>query len=262
MDLDLSGKHALVCGASQGIGRAVAVELAALGANVTVLARRAAVLQQVVDALPRVHEDQYHTSVVADAGDTAALATAAKNLVARAPVDILINNSGGPPPGPVHGAAPDAFVDAFRKHLLANHTLTEIVVPHMRETRWGRIVNIISTSVKEPIPGIGVSNTTRGAVASWAKTLAAELAPFGITVNNVLPGSTHTPRIEQIIDARAAKSGEDRATVTDAMTAAIPMQRFAEPAETAAVVAFLASPAASYVTGINIPVDGGRTRSL
>jgi 3-oxoacyl-[acyl-carrier protein] reductase len=177
-------------------------------------------------------------------------------------VHILINNSGGPPPGDIAGAEPTAFLDAYRRHLLANHTLAQAVLPGMRAASWGRIVNIISTSVKEPIAGIGVSNATRGAVANWAKTLAGEVAAHGITVNNVLPGSTDTPRIAQIVAAKARATGRSAHDVQQAMTAAIPMGRFADPAETAAAVAFLASPAASYITGINLPVDGGRTRSL
>ncbi|MDE2307303.1 MAG: SDR family oxidoreductase [Xanthomonadaceae bacterium] len=262
MQLDLSGRHALVCGASQGIGRASAIELALLGADVTVLARRSEVLAALVQALPRVHDAQKHGFVVADAGATDALRASAEQLVAGSPVHILINNSGGPPPGIVAAATPAEFLDAFRQHLLANHVLVQAVIPGMKAAGWGRIVNIISTSVKEPIPGIGVSNTTRGAVASWAKTLATELAPSGITVNNVLPGSTHTPRIEQIIAARARKSGSSEQDVQRAMTAEIPLGRFADPAETAAAVAFLASPAAGYITGVSLPVDGGRMHSL
>lgn len=262
MQLDLSGRHALVCGASQGIGRASAIELALLGADVTVLARRSEVLAALVESLPRIHEAQKHGFVVADVADTDALRAHAETLASTHPVHILINNTGGPPPGTVADATPADFLDAYRKHLLANHVLTQAVIPGMREARWGRIVNIISTSVKEPIPGIGVSNTTRGAVASWAKTLATELAPFGITVNNVLPGSTHTPRIEQIVAARAQKTGRSEQDVQQAMTAEIPLGRFADPAETAAAVAFLASPAASYITGVSLPVDGGRMRSL
>jgi 3-oxoacyl-[acyl-carrier protein] reductase len=177
-------------------------------------------------------------------------------------VHILINNSGGPPPGAIVDATPQEFLDALRKHLLANQMLVQAVLPGMRAAGWGRIVNIISTSVKEPIPGIGVSNTTRGAVASWAKTLAGELAPLGITVNNVLPGSTHTPRIEQLVTATAQKSGRSEQAVQQEMAAAIPIGRFADPAETAAAVAFLASPAAGYITGVNLPVDGGRMRSI
>jgi 3-oxoacyl-[acyl-carrier protein] reductase len=262
MDLDLTGRHALVCGASQGIGRACAVELAKLGANVTGLARREDILKQLVDELPRIHPSQTHDFLVVDAGDTEDLRAAAQKLAKASPVHILVNNSGGPPPGPAHGAEVEAFLDAYRKHLVANHVLAEAVIPGMQAAGYGRIVNIISTSVKEPIRGLGVSNTTRWAVASWAKTLAGELAPFGITVNNVLPGSTKTPRIEQIVATRAGKSGNSIEDTQRAMEAEIPMRRFADPSEIAAAVAFLASPAAGYITGINVPVDGGRTRSL
>lgn len=262
MDLDLTGRHALVCGASQGIGRACAVELAQLGANVTVLARRADVLQQLAEELPGVQASQTHDVLVADSGDTEGLRAAVQRLVGAHPVHILVNNSGGPPPGPAHGAKVDAFLDAYRKHLVANHVLAEAVIPGMQAAGYGRIVNIISTSVKEPIRGLGVSNTTRWAVASWSKTLATELAPLGITVNNVLPGSTKTPRIEQIVHARAQKAGVAIAAMQRDMEAEIPMNRFADPSEIAAAVAFLASPAAGYITGINLPVDGGRTHSL
>ena len=262
MDLDLTGKHALVCGASQGIGLASAIELAKLGASVTLLARRADVLEQLFTQLAKTHKAQRHGWIAADSGDTPTLRAKVEALVSALPVHILINNSGGPPPGTLRGANEDAFLAAYRAHLLANQTLAETVVPGMLLDGYGRIVNIISTSVKEPIAGIGVSNVTRGAVASWAKTLARELAPHGITVNNVLPGSTHTPRIDQIIAARSQKTGGSREAVTAEMEAEIPMGRFADPSETAAAVAFLASPAASYITGINLPVDGGRTRSL
>ncbi len=262
MDLDLTGKHALVCGASQGIGLASAIELAKLGADVTLLARRADVLEQLAGQLPRTHLAQRFGWISADAGDTTWLRTKVDTLVAEHPVHILINNSGGPPPGTIRGAKEDAFLAAYRTHLLANQALAEAVVPGMIDAGYGRIVNIISTSVKEPIAGIGVSNVTRGAVASWAKTLARELAPHGITVNNVLPGSTRTPRIEQIIAARSQKTGDSTDAVTTEMEAEIPMGRFADPSEVAAAVAFLASPAASYITGINVPADGGRTRSL
>ncbi|HEY2344920.1 MAG TPA: SDR family oxidoreductase [Xanthomonadaceae bacterium] len=262
MDLDLSGKHALVCGASQGIGLASAIELAQLGADVTLLARRAELLESLAAQLPRVHAGQRHAWIAADAHDTSALRAKVEELVATRAVVVLVNNSGGPPPGTVRGAHEDAFLAAYRAHLLANQALAEAVVPGMIAAGYGRIVNVISTSVKEPIPGIGVSNVTRGAVASWAKTLARELAPHGITVNNVLPGSTRTPRIEQIIAARAKKTGDSEDSVASEMEAEVPMGRFADPSEIASAVAFLASPAASYVTGINLPVDGGRTRSL
>ncbi|HTA65697.1 MAG TPA: SDR family oxidoreductase, partial [Xanthomonadaceae bacterium] len=208
------------------------------------------------------HSAQRHGWIAVDANETAMLRAKATELAAESAVHVLVNNSGGPPPGTVRGASEDAFLAAYRAHLLANQALAEALVPGMLRDGYGRIVNIISTSVKEPIPGIGVSNVTRGAVASWAKTLARELAPHGITVNNVLPGSTHTPRIEQIIAARSKKTGDSVDAVTAEMESEVPMGRFADPAEVAAAVAFLATPAASYITGINVPVDGGRTRSL
>lgn len=262
MDLDLTGKHALVCGGSQGIGLATAKALASLGADVTLLARRADLLQTLAADLPRAHPEQVHGWIAADASDTTALKAKIDALAAGKPVHILVNNSGGPAPGPVHGTDVAAFEAAFRQHLIANHVVAEAVIPGMQRDGYGRIVNVISTSVKEPISGLGVSNTTRWAVASWAKTLATELARHGITVNNVLPGSTETPRIEQIIETRASKSGRSREDIHADMVAEIPAGRFARPEETADAIAFLCSPAASYINGINLPVDGGRTRSL
>lgn len=262
MDLDLNGRHALVCGASQGIGLATARALAELGADVTLLARRAEVLQDVAAQLPRPRASQIHGWIAADTADLERLRAQVDALCAGKPVHILVNNSGGPPPGNVRGAELSAFEAAYRQHLLANHVLAEAVLPGMERDGYGRIVNVISTSVKEPLRGLGVSNTTRWAVASWAKTLATEVAAKGITVNNVLPGSTETPRIEQIIESTMAKTGQDRDTVYAKMAAEIPMGRFARPEETAAAIAFLCSPAASYITGVNLPVDGGRTRSL
>lgn len=262
MDIDLTGRHALVRGATQGIGLATARALAALGADVTLVARRAELLRELSTTLPRIHPAQAHGWLAADADDIDPLRAQVEALVAGKPVHILVNNSGGPPPGRVHGTSTTAFETALRQHLLANHVVTEAVIPGMEIDGFGRIVNIISTSVKEPIKGLGVSNTTRWAVASWAKTLAGELAPHGITVNNVLPGSTQTPRIDQIIETTMERSGRSRADVYSDMVAAIPLGRFARPEEVAAAVAFLCSPAAAYITGINLPVDGGRTRSL
>ena len=261
MDLDLTGKHALVCGASQAIGLAAARALAELGANVTLLARREEILRELADQLPTPREGQAHGWIAADSAGTDALRAKVEALVAAKPVHILINNSGGPPPGTVHGAQIAAFEAAYRQHLIANHVLAETVIPGMERDGYGRIVNVISTSVKEPLQGLGVSNTTRWAVASWAKTLATEVAAKGITVNNVLPGSTETPRIEQIIGNTASKTGRSREEVFEKMVGEIPMRRFARPEETAAAIAFLCSPAASYITGVNLPVDGGRTRS-
>ncbi|WP_407351702.1 SDR family oxidoreductase [Luteimonas sp. R10] len=261
MDLDLSGKHALVCGASEGIGRAAAHELALLGADVTVLSRRAEALQAVAHALPR-KDAQRHGWIAADVSQTELLRERIEALAAEKPAQILVNNSGGPAGGPAHAADAEAYLDAFRRHLIANQTLVQTLLPGMRAARWGRIVNVISTSVREPIPGLGVSNTVRGAVASWAKTLSRELAAEGITVNNVLPGFTETGRIEQIVRDRAGKEGRGEEAVRAAMRAAVPAGRFARPEETGGVIAFLCSPAAAYVNGVSLAVDGGRMQSI
>ncbi|NZA27555.1 SDR family oxidoreductase [Luteimonas sp. SJ-92] len=261
MDLDLSGRHALVCGASEGIGRAAAHELALLGADITVLSRRADALQAVAEALPRPRA-QRHGWLAADLARPEALRTQVEALVAERPVQILVNNTGGPPGGPAHGADAEAYLEAFRRHLIAGQTLVQALLPGMRAARWGRIVNVVSTSVREPIPGLGVSNTVRGAVAGWAKTLSRELAPEGITVNNVLPGFTETGRIEQIVRDRAGKEGRDEDAVRAAMQATVPAGRFARPEETGGVIAFLCSPAAAYVNGVSLAVDGGRMQSI
>lgn len=262
MDLALNGRHALVCGASQGIGRAAAQELALLGANVTVLARNAEALAAVAAALPRTHAAQSHAFVAVDMADAEALRRKVESTTYAAPVQILVNNTGGPPGGPAQAARAEDFVSAFQHHLLANHALLQCVLPGMREAGFGRVVNVISTSVKEPIRNLGVSNTIRGAVASWAKTLAGELGPHGITVNNVLPGYTRTQRLEQILRERVAASGKSSAEVEAAMLASVPAGRFAEAAEIAAAIAFLASPAAAYINGVSLAVDGGRMQSI
>ena len=261
MDLNLSGKHALVCGASEGIGRAAAHELALLGANVTVLARRAEALQAVVDALP-ARNGQRHGRITADVSHTDALAEKVRALAAERRIDILVNNTGGPPGGPVASATADAFVQAFTRHLLANQALVQAVLPGMQAAGWGRIVNVVSTSVREPIQGLGVSNTTRGAVAAWAKTLSREVASQGVTVNNVLPGFTETGRIAQIVGDRARNTGKSEQQVADGMKATVPAARFARPEEVAAAIAFLCSPAAGYINGVSLAVDGGRMQSI
>lgn len=262
MNLDLTGRHALVCGGSQGIGRASALELAALGADVTVLARAQEALQLVVAELPLVSAAQRHGFIAVDMSDHAALRAKVEATANAHPIEILINNSGGPPGGPAHSAPSEAFLAAFQQHLIAAQIVLQAVLPGMRTSAWGRIVNIISTSVKEPIRNLGVSNTVRGAVASWAKTLAGELGGFGITVNNVLPGYTKTQRLDQILADRAKATGKTTDEVASAMLASVPAARFGEANEIANLVAFLCSPAAGYINGVNIPVDGGRTLSL
>ncbi len=261
MDLNLTGRHALVCGASEGIGRATAHELALLGADVTVLARREEALRAVADALPRGN-GQRHGWIAADVADTDTLRAQVEALVSGKPVHILINNTGGPPGGAIRSADTSAFLDAFNKHLVANHALLQAVLPGMQTDSWGRVVNVVSTSVREPIANLGVSNTIRGAVASWAKTLSRELAGDGITVNNVLPGFTETGRIAQILSDRAKASGQSEEQVAEGMRKTVPAGRFAKPEEIAAAIAFLCSPAAAYINGVSLAVDGGRMQSI
>lgn len=255
----LTGKRALVCGASQGIGRACAVELSRLGASVTIVARNESALQQALGELSTTG-DIAHDYLVADFADPHALAQKVSAYVqSRGEVQVLINNTGGPPHGALTEAKPEDFVKAFSNHVLCNQLLVQALLPGMKHAGFGRIINIISTSVIAPIRGLGVSNTTRGAVANWGRTLAAELAPFGITVNNVLPGYTATQRLDSLFTAKAEKQGTTVDAVRQAVIDAIPAKRLADPSEIGAVVAFLATPAASYVNGVNLPVDGGRT---
>lgn len=262
MNIDLSGRNALVCGGSKGIGLACAHELAALGASVTLVARDADAMRRACEALPAPRK-QRHGFLPADFFDSAGLRRTIDGATrGGARFEILINNTGGPPGGRAIDAAPEEFVRAFEAHLLCNQALAQSLTPGMREAGYGRIINIISTSVKAPIPGLGVSNTIRGAVANWAKTLSLELAPFGITVNNVLPGFTETERLESLISGRAGKEGSTPDAVAEAMRESVPMKRFGAPEEIANAVAFLASPAASYISGINLPVDGGRLPTL
>jgi len=262
MNLDLTGKHAIVCGSTQGIGLASAHELASLGARVCLIARNEQSLVKVKGTLP-TPSGQAHTHLVADFEAPETLRWKIAEYVAdNAPVHILVNNTGGPPGGPVSEATEEAFVRAFRMHVLCNQILVQAVIPGMKAAGYGRIVNVISTSVKQPIPGLGVSNTIRGAVANWSKTLAGELGPFGITANNVLPGATDTVRLHAIIEKKAEKAGVSVEEAAAAMRAAIPARRFARSEEIAGAVAFLASPSAGYINGINLPVDGGRTGCL
>lgn len=262
MNIRLDGLHALVGGGTQGIGNATAREMARLGARVTLLARDAAKLGEAVAALD-TSKGQQHGFVVADMADTEALKAAVEAIVkAHGPFDILVNNTGGPPPGLAHESPVEAYGRAFRLHLVAFQTLVLAIVPGMKERRRGRIINVISTSVKVPLPNLGVSNTVRGAVAQWSKTLANELGPFNITVNNVLPGATATGRLKAIITNKSQKSAISEEDAVRAMQEEIPLRRFAEPEETAYAICFLAGPSGAYINGVNLPVDGGRTGCL
>lgn len=261
MNLSLLHKHALVGGGSQGIGRASAIELALLGANVTLAARTESTLKETL-ALLDTSQGQRHGYIIADYANPDALRATVEALVKENPIHILINNTGGPPAGPAHTSGLEAFMEAFRNHLLCNQMLVQTVLEGMKAAGYGRIINVISTSVKQPLDNLGVSNTIRGAVANWAKTLANELGAFGITVNNVLPGATRTGRLENILRNTAQRRNTTEAEIESEMEKEIPMKRIGEPEEVGAAVAFLASPAAAYINGINLPVDGGRTKSL
>jgi 3-oxoacyl-[acyl-carrier protein] reductase len=262
MNLDLTGKTALVCGSTQGIGRASAVELALLGATVVLMARNEEKLRETITVLD-TSWGQVHRYIVADFAEVNAVTEAINQYLAKYPdVHILINNTGGPAGGPLIDAQADTFVQTFHNHLLNNQALVQAVVPAMKKAGYGRIVNVISTSVKQPIVGLGVSNTIRGAVAQWAKTLSLEIAQFGITVNNVLPGYTRTARLDSVLSMRSQSTGQTEAEVAAQMQQEIPTGRFVEPEEVGAAVAFLCTPAAASINGINVPVDGGRTGSL
>lgn len=262
VNLDLTGKRALVCGASAGIGRASALLLAAHGAEVILLARSEDKLTEVRSTLA-TSPKRAHQILVADQNDHANLsAKITDELKARGPIEILVNNSSGPRGGPIVEAPASEFTAIFHQHLLTNHLLAQALIPGMRERAYGRIVNVISTSVRVPIPGLGVSNTIRGAVASWAKTLSLEVGPFGITVNSVLPGYTRTERLTGLLKVESERSKRTQDEIADEWKKVVPLRRFAEPEEVAAAIVFLASPAASYVSGMTLPVDGGRTPSI
>ncbi|MDQ1086965.1 SDR family oxidoreductase [Siphonobacter sp. SORGH_AS_1065] len=261
MDLDLTGKNALVGGSTQGLGWATAVELALLGANVTLIARNEKSLQSKVLLLPNSGE-QTHTYLVADFSDYLQVESVVKSYLQTSSFHILINNTGGPAGGPLLNASPEDLQKAFSAHVICNQLLTQLLVPGMKQSGYGRIINIISTSVKSPLEGLGVSNTVRAAVANWSKTLANELGPYGITVNNVLPGSTDTGRLASIIKTKAQTTGKSEEEVRQQMADEIPARRIGTPEEFGAAAAFLCTPAASYINGINLPVDGGRLGCL
>ncbi|HVI46773.1 MAG TPA: SDR family oxidoreductase [Chitinophaga sp.] len=258
MNLSLQGKTALICGSTQGIGFATAVELALLGARCTLMARNEDRLKTAVAELS-TSQGQQHTYAVADFSDIATVTTVVSSLAAKETVHIVVNNTGGPASGPIIEASAKAFTDAYAQHLLCNQVIAQALVPGMINAGYGRIINIISTSVKTPLKNLGVSNTTRWAVAAWSKTLATELAPHGITVNNVLPGSTTTARLQSLFKSSAAARNVPVETVQQEWLNEIPMKRFGEAHEIASFAAFLATPAAAYITGTSTAVDGGKT---
>ncbi len=261
--IDLSGFRALVGGATQGIGKAIAIQLARAGAEVWIIGRNEEKLNKTLAEL-RQH-GKTGEYLVADYDLPASVAHAIDSFFKHHPgkvFHILVNNTGGPAPGPLIEAEVDELIKAFNRHVISFHTITTRLVKGMITAGYGRIINIVSTSVYEPIPGLGVSNTIRGAVASWAKTLSFELAPFGITVNNVLPGYTKTERLTELANYLAKEKGVSLQEVFSQWESNIPMGRLAQPEEIANAVLFLASPLASYITGVSLPVDGGRMKKI
>ncbi len=261
MNLNLKGRTALVCGGSQGLGAAIAIELALLGANLIVLARRELVLVEFVKTLD-CSQGQTHEWIAADAQVPDLLLLKIKERLQKGSIEILVNNTGGPAAGPLLATPVLDLEKAFQAHLSVSHLLTQALVPGMKAAGFGRIINVLSTSVKQPIDGLGISNTVRSAVANWAKTMANELGGDGITVNNVLPGYTNTQRLQYLFANQAEKSGLKPEDILNKTLALIPARRLGEPAEFGAAVAFLCSPAGAYINGINLPVDGGRLSGL
>jgi 3-oxoacyl-[acyl-carrier protein] reductase len=261
MNLSLKGKNAVICGSTQGIGLAIARELALLGANCILLARNETTLQQAITSLDTT-QSQQHEYAVADFSDNQQVKKAIEKIVAEKAIHILINNTGGPAPGLITEAAIENFSNAFQQHVVNNQLLVQAILPGMKTAGYGRIINVISTSVKIPIANLGVSNTIRAATAAWAKTLSLEVAKYGITVNNVLPGYTKTQRLDSMITTNAGKQNISKEELETRMKQQIPVGRFGEVEEIAAVAAFLASPSASFINGASIPVDGGNTGSI
>lgn len=259
MNLDLNKKNALVCGSTDGIGWATALELAQLGANICLLARNEEKLKNKLSQLAKT-DGQKHSYLVADFSKLSNVHKAMENTEAN--YHILVNNTGGPSGGKILEESPEKFAATFEQHLMINQFLSQKTVPFMKSVGFGRIVNVISVSVKQPILGLGVSNTVRWAVASWAKTLSKELSHTGITVNNVLPGFTKTGRLDQVNKMRAESEGKTVSEIEKVIEASIPSGRFATAEEVAAAVAFLCSPIAQSINGINLPVDGGFSASL
>ena len=261
--MDLINKRAIVCGSTQGIGKSTAIKLSEMGASVVLISRNKEKLNNVLNDLPVLDQSQKHEILVADFSNPNALKEVLNEFILQnKTVHVLVNNTGGPPGGPIKDANTQEFINAFNQHLICNHILVQAVYPGMVSSGYGRIINVISTSVKQPIEGLGVSNTIRGAVANWSKTLASELGPHGITVNNVLPGATATERLTDILHNVSKKIKGTYEDAENMMKNVTPAKRFAQPEEIAEAISFLASSAGSYINGINLPVDGGRTKSL
>lgn len=262
MSFQLQGKNALVSGSTDGIGKAVAIVLAEMGANVTLLSRNETKLKAVLSLLSK-EGTQRHDYLVGDFFEAEAVGQTVRNYLEKEDkhFDILINNTGGPPTGLLIEKTGMDLLKYMGQHLHCFHELVQAVVPAMKANRDGRIINITSNAAKQPLPNMGISNTVRGAISNWSKTLANELGN-GITVNCILPGPTDTKELRDIIAGKAKKSGRNIEDVYKVLHSKVPLGRLAEPREIANVVAFVASPLASFVNGINLVVDGGKTGSV
>jgi 3-oxoacyl-[acyl-carrier protein] reductase len=259
MNLSLNNKHAILCGSTDGIGKASALLMAQRGASITLVARNQKKLDQTLSELLTDH-GQVHFTLCVDFNEPDQLKEKITNhmKVIVDQTNILVNNSGGPHGGALIDAKEDEFREAFERLLICNQIMAKAVVPGMKELGEGRIINIISTSVRQVIPGLGVSNTIRGAVAQWAKTLALELGEFGITVNNVLPGYTATTRLQSLAESKAKSMGVTTEHINEIWKNNTSLRRLGKPEEIASVVAFLASDDSSYINGHDVSVDGGR----
>jgi len=260
--MELLNKNALVCGGSAGIGKAIAMRFAELGANVTIISRNEERLNLVLNELP-IHFNQNHGYIAGDFSDPEIIVNSMiKKIKERGTYHILINNTGGPSPGEIQNENVENFQKAFLQHIISSQIITQALLPGMKKDGFGRIINIISIGLKQPIPNLGVSNTIRGAMGAWAKTLSREVAPFGITVNNLLPGHTLTPRLESLIRNRAESTGISYDEMSNRMLNDIPLGRFGKPEDLAYAASFLASEKADFITGVSLPVDGGWLQCL
>jgi 3-oxoacyl-[acyl-carrier protein] reductase len=262
MIIDLSGKTAIVCGSSKGIGREIAIQFAKSGANVVLLARDKNLLDELICLLDISKGNKHHV-LQADLQEYESLSFKLNGLIQRiGKIDIVVNNSGGPSPGPLVDSKIDEFIFAFERHLFASQIILQSVLPKMKEQKWGRFINIISYTVKQPRENLGVSNTLRGAMASWSKTLSRELAPFGITMNNILPGFINTERLKNLNQVNMDNLGLDWDAFSKVLSLEVPAARLGKPEELSYLATFLASDYANYINGTNIQVDGGLLKSI
>jgi 3-oxoacyl-[acyl-carrier protein] reductase len=259
MTISFDNQTALVCGGSDGIGLATAQQLAAARCKVFLLARNKEKLEKALSTLS--HPELQHDYLVANFENIEEVDAVVSAFAKANSPQIIINNTGGPPPGWLHQTDLEALERGFTMHVKCSQVILQHCLPGMKKSKYGRVVNIISTSVKEPIPYLGVSNVVRGAMANWSKTMAMELGMHGITVNNVLPGFTATDRLDDIIKGKAARDNHSTEQAAQLLKSYVPLGRFAHPEEVAQAITFLTSKKAGYITGANLPVDGGRTKS-